>query len=260
MTNPAPKVTGMVPVGLARLGAPAFSALCFGLLAYASVAAADDTSAALKAVLQARLPQIQIESVRAAPFMGLYEVLTPNEIVYSDAKGDLLFVGKVVDARSREDLTAKRWQEAQRIDFNSLPFDKAIKIVKGNGSRKIAVFEDPHCPFCERFEKVLEGTKDITVYMFLFPIKELHPNAEAVARNIWCSEDRAAAWTNWMLKKETPAVATCTGDPVAEIVALGEKLKITGTPTIFFPDGNRIPGALNAEQLESALAERVAAN
>jgi thiol:disulfide interchange protein DsbC len=236
------------------------SAVCVLAFTCSVALAADDGGSALQAVLQARIPQIQIDSVRAAPFMGLYEVVTPNEILYSDAKGDLLFVGKVVDTQNREDLTAKRWQETQRIDFNSLPLEKAIKFVKGNGSRKIAVFEDPHCPFCERFEQVLDGTKDVTVYLFLFPIKELHPSAEAVARNIWCSDDRAAAWTNWMLKRVTPAAATCATDPVAEVVVLGEKLKVTGTPTTFFLDGSRIPGALNAEQLELALAERIVAH
>jgi thiol:disulfide interchange protein DsbC len=235
--------------------------LCFGLLMAGSVGAAtDDSATTLQAVLQARFPQIQIDSVRAAPFMGLYEVLTPSEIVYSDAKGELLFVGKVIDAKSREDLTAKRWLETQRIDFASLPLDQAIKFVKGTGSRKLAVFADPQCPHCERFERVLENTKDITVYLFLLPIKEIHPNAEAVARNIWCSDDQAAAWTNWMLKKMPPPAATCANDPLTDIAALGDKLKVDGTPTIFFADGNRAPGGLNAEQLESALAERVAAH
>lgn len=256
MTNSGPEATNRFVL---RDGIGA-CALYIALFSIGAVAQAGDSAAELKAALQARIPQLQIESVRAAPFMGLYEVQTANEILYSDSKGDLLFVGKVIDTKNREDLTAKRWQETQRIDFNSLPFKQAIKIVKGNGSRKIAVFEDPQCPFCERFEHVLADTNDITVYLFLFPLKELHPNAEDVARNIWCSDDRAATWSNWMLKKVPPTPATCAGDPLSELTLLGEKLKITGTPTIFFPDGNRIAGALNAEQLESALAERVAAH
>jgi thiol:disulfide interchange protein DsbC len=230
------------------------------LMSSSQSAHAESQSDTVRAVLQERLPQIQIEKVQSSPWPGLLEVVTASEVVYSDVSGDLLFIGKIIDTKKREDLTEKRWNQLQRIDFKSLPFDKSIKIVKGNGSRKLAVFEDPHCPYCVRFEKALDGVDDVTIYLFLYPIESLHPNATAAARNIWCAQNRAEAWSGWMLKKIEAPVANCNGDPVADIVALGETLKVVGTPTLFFESGNRIPGALTTEQIQQALAEQVAAN
>jgi thiol:disulfide interchange protein DsbC len=247
-----------------RAACTLIAALFLGVLPFASFAQgvrADSSADSVRATLHERLPQLTIEKIQPSPWPGLLEIVTDSEIVYSDSTGDLLFVGKILDTKKREDLTAKRWNETLRIDFNSLPFDRAIKIVRGNGTRKLAVFEDPQCPYCERLEHALDAVTDTTVYVFLFPIAELHPDAATVARDIWCASDRAAAWSDWMLKKAPPTKAVaCTNSPIAELLMLGEKLKITVTPTLFFSDGNRVPGALTQDQIEKAFADRVAAN
>lgn len=207
--------------------------------------------AKIQKTLQARLPKVKIEKVQpSAVWPGLYEVVTDSELVYSDASGDHLFVGNVMDTKTRENLTDKRWNELLKVDFNSLPFDLALKSVKGDGSRKLAVFADPHCPFCVRFEKTLQDVNNVTVYTFLYPLESIHPGATDKAKQLWCTSDRSAAWTEWMLnKKDSPSVA-CKTDAIATLTALGEKLKVTGTPTLIFTDGHRVAGAIDKQQLE----------
>lgn len=229
------------------------SILSIVFLASSSIGVAQEpqsVTAKIQKTLEARLPNIKIEKVQASQWPGLYEVVTESELVYSDATGNFLFVGNVMDTKTRENLTAQRWNRMLNIDFDSLPLNLAIKLVKGDGSRKLAVFSDPHCPYCVRFEKTLEGINNVTVYTFLYPIQSLHPSAVAKAKEIWCAKDRYAAWTAWMMeKKDTPA-GDCKSDAVDKAVALGEKLKVSGTPTLFFADGHRVPGAVDKEQLE----------
>lgn len=207
----------------------------------------------LKRKLSEQFKEISIQQVNPSPLHGLYEVVTPTEIVYVDAKGEHMVIGKLLDVRTRENLTEQRWNDLHRIDFNSLPFERAIKIVKGNGSRKLAVFADPHCPFCQELEEELQRIDDLTLYVFLYPLEGIHPGATKMASDIWCSTDRAEAWNRWMLKKEAPLASECAEVPTAELLKLGRKLSINSTPTLIFADGLRIPGAIKADELESRL-------
>lgn len=211
-----------------------------------------DVTARLRKTLEARLPKIHIEKVQPSQWPYLYEVVTDEEMFYVDAGGDYLFYGKVMDTRTREDLTGKRWNELQQVDFSSLPLNLAFKQVKGDGSRKVVVFADPHCPFCVRFEKTLQEVTNITVYTFLYPLETIHPGATDRAKQIWCAQDRQAAWDAWMLnKKDMPsAVAKCNTDALGTLKDLGDKLKVNGTPTLIFEDGHRVPGAIDKAQLE----------
>jgi thiol:disulfide interchange protein DsbC len=218
--------------------------------------AADADYSQLLATLRARFPEIKLVRVAPSPWPGMVEVYTPSELVYASEDGKLLFVGKVVDTVTRDDLTAKSLGESQRIDFNELPLEDAIKLVKGNGSRKLAIFEDPRCPFCQQLDKTLQDVDDLTVYLFLFPLEDLHPGATVTSQRIWCSSDRAAAWTQWMQTKQEPATATCEHTPISDLAKLGEKLKVNSTPTLFMPDGSRIPGAVERSVIESRLKQQ----
>jgi len=211
----------------------------------------DPTSfAAVQKTLQTRFPKIHIDKIQASQWPYLYEVVTDSELFYVDKTGDYLFYGKVMDTKTREDLTEKRWNALNQVDFNTLPFDLALKEVKGDGSRKLAVFADPHCPFCTRFLKTLGDVDNITVYTFLFPLEGLHPGSTDRAKKIWCAQDRNTAWHDWMLsQKETMSLA-CNTDQMNTLKVLGDKLKITGTPTLIFLDGSRIPGAIAKDDLE----------
>jgi len=176
-----------------------------------------------------------------------------DQIVYSDAVGDYLIVGSMVDTQTKQNLTEARLNERGKIDFNALPFERAIKIVKGNGSRKFAVFSDPDCPFCQELEKTLVSVTDITMYVFLYPIASLHPQAPAKAHAIWCAADRQQAWNQWMHEKKLPPAKTCSGDPIDALQKLGDTLHINSTPTLYFVNGRKIAGALPAADLEKAL-------
>lgn len=216
--------------------------------------ATNDTAAQIQKTLQARLPKITIEKVQPSQWPWLYEVITDGELFYTDATGDYLFYGKVMDTRTREDLTSKRWNALMQVDFNALPLNLALKQVKGDGSRKIVVFADPFCPYCVRFEKTLQEVTNITVYTFLLPLESIHPGATDKARKIWCAADRQAAWQAWMTSKREPVATDCKSDQIDTLVKLGEKLKVTGTPTLIFADGHRVPGAIDKEQLEQEFA------
>jgi thiol:disulfide interchange protein DsbC len=216
-----------------------------------------EVGATIKKTLDARFPGTTVSAVEPSPIAGLYEVYVGGKIYYSDATGDHVVVGgSIVDTRTKTDLTDARLQELGTIDFKSLPFDKAIKIVHGNGSRQLAAFEDPDCPFCQKLEQELATIKDTTVYVFLFPIDTLHPQASKHAHEIWCAPDRASAWTNWLTQRKPPpaaAAGACQKDPTGELAKLGDKLFIDGTPTMFLANGHRVGGAVPTEQLEKLL-------
>src|SRR6516164_7643226 len=160
-------------------------ALAVATLGLGCTAQADQTTDKLKSTLQARLSEATIKSVSKSPIAGLYEVNLGSQIIYSDATGDYLILGDMVDAKSRKNLTEARLSETNRIDFASLPFANAVKVVKGNGSRKIAVFSDPNCPYCKQLESTLKSMDNITVYTFLYPV--LSPDSTTKSKSIWCS-------------------------------------------------------------------------
>lgn len=213
-----------------------------------------EIAATIKKTLDSRFPGTAVTDVQPSPLPGLYEVYVSGKIYYADATGDHVIVGgAIIDTRTKTDLTDARLQELGTIDFKSLPFDKAIKVVHGNGSRQLAAFEDPDCPFCQKLEQELATIKDTTVYVFLFPIDTLHPQASKHAREIWCAPDRATAWTGWLTQRKPLAEATCQKDPIGELTKLGDKLNIDGTPTMFLANGHRVGGAIPTDQLEKLL-------
>jgi len=200
---------------------------------------------------ETRFPGIEIVAVVPTRFPGIYEVQVGMDVLYTDANVDYILQGSLIDAKSRVDLTAERLEELTRVPFASLPLDDAIKQVKGDGSRQIAVFEDPNCGYCKRLHETLKGVDNITVYTFLFP--SLSPDSTVKARNIWCAEDRAATWNAWMLEGKVPAELNCE-TPLETNLVLGRKLQVQGTPAIVFADGSRVNGALPLDALERKLA------
>lgn len=215
---------------------------------------ADPSIDSVKAAVQSRLgPDATVKAVAKTPIAGLYEVNLGKEIIYSDAKADYLVLGDLVDTRTRKSLTQARNDELNKVDFASLPLANAVKVVKGNGARQLVVFSDPNCGYCKRLETTLKRFDNITVYTFLYPM--LSPDSSAKAKSIWCSADRAKAWQAWMLDHQSPSAAgNCDTSVLQENLALGQKLNVTGTPTIILADGRRLPGAVPAEQLDKALS------
>ena len=214
----------------------------------------DKIAEKIKGALETQFPNIAIDSIEPAPWPGMYEVVTANEIAYTNSDATLLLSGNILDTRTKEDLTAKRWSQLQAIDFQSLPFESAIKTVRGDGSRKLAVFADPDCPYCHQLEQTLLLVDNVTIYTFLYPIESLHPDARLRAVKIWCAKDQAKAWREWMLNKVEP-VLTCEEETIAKLLKVGERLRISTTPTLFFVDGYRVPGAIDKEKLEDKFSQ-----
>jgi thiol:disulfide interchange protein DsbC len=213
--------------------------------------------AAIRKVLVERLPQLPpIDEVSRTPVGGLYEVrYGGTEILYSDEKGEFIIVnGSLVDTKTRTDLTEARIQKLMAVDFDKLPLKDAIPIKQGKGTRKMAVFVDPNCGYCKRFERDIAAIKDVTIYTFLMPI--LGPDSMAKSKDVWCGKDPAQGWRAWMIDGVPPAKsgAKCDVEAIERNLEFARKHRITGTPAVFFVDGTRKPGALPAEEVEKLLA------
>lgn len=231
-----------------------FKAFLVALL-MVNVACADEAS--IKKAFQEKFPKANVASVTKMSQFGLYEIVVSSSepiIIYTDEKFSFMMQGSLIETQKLVDLTEQRKNKLMAIDFDSLPLDRAIKKVKGNGSRKVAVFSDPDCPFCKRVEQEFEKMNDVTVYVLLYPIEALHPNAPARSKEIWCSADRQKAWDDYMLRGTKPTAKSDCENPVDAIVEFGKQKGINATPTLIFEDGSRVPGALNVSQLEAQFA------
>ena len=209
------------------------------------------SEAIIKRTLESRLSGTKIEAVAKTPYLGLYEVRLDGEILYTDEKLNYIFSGNIIDAKSMQNLTEKRLRELTAVKWENLPLDAAVKTVRGNGKRTLAVFSDPNCPYCKRFEKDLAKVDDVTIYTFLYPI--LSQDSHEKANAVWCSADKSKAWSELMLNGTVPAAAHCD-TPIEKNLALGRKYRVTGTPTLIFANGERVPGAIPQAQLEKLLA------
>jgi thiol:disulfide interchange protein DsbC len=213
--------------------------------------------AMLRKNLGDRVPSMgRIDEISRTPMPGLYEIRVGTDIFYTDPEGNFLINGQMIDTRQRRNLTEERIDKLLAIDFDSLPIKDAFVIVRGNGKRKLAVFEDPNCGYCKRFERDLQKVDNVTVYMFLYPI--LGPDSNEKTRNIWCSRDKPKAWLDWMVRDQAAPKAAegCDTGAITRNIEFGRKNKITGTPTLLFVDGTRVPGAIAAAEVEKLLASK----
>ena len=225
-----------------------------GLTVAAACLPALANEAVIRKAIAERMPNApKIDEVRPAPMPGLWEIRIANEVRYTDPTGTFLIEGELIDLKARKNLTAERVAQVNRVDFAALPFKDAVVWKSGTGKRRIAVFADPNCGYCKRFEASLQEMKDVTVYTFLIPI--LGGDSMDKTRAIWCAKDRTATWQGWMLKGEQPpkAPAACDDAAIERNLALSRKIHVNGTPAIVLEDGNRIPGAVGPVELEKRL-------
>lgn len=226
------------------------------LLAVAALTLSFNASAqesTIRKTLAERIPQLEkIDEVRSTPMAGLYEVRMGTDVFYTDAKGNFLIQGELIDTKARRNLTEDRIAKLSAVDFSALPLKDAFVTVRGNGKRQMVVFADPNCGYCKRFERDLQKVNNVTVHTFLYPI--LSPDSAEKSRNIWCAKDRTTSWDDWMLRDKTPVDAACDTAALQRNLAFGKKYKITGTPTVIFTDGSRVPGAIGLPDLEKRLA------
>jgi thiol:disulfide interchange protein DsbC len=230
----------------------AFCIGAFGLLGATSLAQAQNTQQ-IKAELQKRLGSTaNIKGVSASPVPGLFEVQLNGEIFYTDASAKYLIQGEVIELASGQNLTEKRQADLNRIRWSDLPLSNAVKMVRGNGSRQLAVFADPNCGYCKRLEKTFQQLDNVTVYTFLLPI--LSADSMQKSKQIWCSSDATKVWLDWTINNTTPSGKGECATPIDKNLALAKSYGITGTPTIFFTDGSRFPGAVQLSDIEKKFA------
>lgn len=220
------------------------------VLLMSSMAAASEAD--VKQAMQKKYPDVQVESVTKTPLAGIYEVFAGGEVLYVDENVNYMIVGgRLVDVARKADLTEERTRVLTAIKFDQLPLNLAFRMVKGNGKRRFAYFTDPNCPYCKRLDQELTKVTDVTIYLFLYPI--LSPDSVEKAKAVWCSKDRGKVYTDWMLNGNAPATPGNCETPIEKILAFGRQKSISGTPTLFFADGQRRTGAVPADQINKLL-------
>jgi len=227
-------------------------ALALALAATFSLPATADEASVRKAV-EAKLGG-KVDSVVKAGYLGLYEIYADGQIIYTDDKVSALMIGTLIDGKTMKNVTSERMQKLTAIKFSDLPLELAVKQVRGDGKRVFATFEDPNCGYCKKLAKDIAKLDNVTIYTFLYPI--LSPDSLEKSKQIWCASDKAKAWNDWMVDGKTPGgKSDCDTTAVQKTVETGRKLAINGTPTIFFADGERIPGAVPVAKIEQKLAQ-----
>lgn len=218
------------------------------LLALAAGALADE--AQIRRVVEEKLGGAKVEGIQPGP-LGLFEVRlrTPSgmRVVYTDADASHIFLGTIYETASDRDLTEERLRKLNAIKFDTLPLDQAVKIQRGNGKRVLVMFSDPHCPYCHRFEQTLQQVNDITVYVFMYPV--IQPKLTDHSKAVWCSSDRSKAWLELALNGKPPAASTSCANPIEKNLELGRRLGVNATPTLIFPNGERISGGMQLADL-----------
>ena len=223
------------------------------LAATGLVVSAQQPDPGMLAKLKQLYPRTQFTAVNGSPLPGLTEVVMGQNVAYVDATGRYWFFGRLWDMQTQQDLTEPRIEQANKVNFPDLPLADAIKDVRGNGRRQVAVFVDPNCGYCRKLEDTMTGVTDATIYTFLLPI--LGPDSGEKAKSIWCAPNAPQAMKQVMLKGETLPPASCDIGALERNRALAQRLNVTGTPTLLFPSGRRVPGAMQREMLEQALNE-----
>lgn len=207
---------------------------------------------AVKKAVQQHFEGNAIDSLKKTPYLGLYEVVVGDEVFYTDEKANYFFFGHMIDTKTRTSMTNERLQEikaARRVPLDSLPLQSAIKIVKGDGKRHVAIFTDPNCPYCKKLEKELLDITNVTIYTLLYPV--LNGSME-VSKKIWCSDNQIKAWDDFMLRNIAPTAKDCE-TPLDKLVKSGKENKVSGTPTLVFADGSIVGGMIPAAVIEEKL-------
>ncbi len=228
-----------------------FLLLALSLLGAGSVLADE---ADIKKAMEAKLGT-RVESVTRSGYLGLYEVYADGNMFYTDERTSAILVGaQLFDGKTMKNVTEERIRKLTAIRFSDLPLERAIKSVRGDGKRVLATFEDPNCGYCKRLAKELQKLDNVTIYTFLYPI--LSEDSVKKSKQIWCSADRVKAWNDWMVDAKAPAGRDdCDTSAVTQNQEFGRKLNISGTPTMFFANGERVPGAMPLNKIEQKLSQ-----
>lgn len=233
--------------------------LCLSLLVLLSATIAKHAYADSKTLEQnfkQNYPDLSIDAINPAPMAGMYEVYVDGELIYTDESAQYLLFGNLLDVKNKRNLTEEHLNQLNKIDVTKLPLNQAIQYSKGKGERTLYIFSDPDCPYCQKLEHYMTNIDNVKVYVFLYPLTQLHPKAKIAAQQIWCATDRAKAWEDYLLNRKLANNPGQCATPIQKNLDLGQTLKITGTPTIFLENGERISGIpQDASQLEQLIQQ-----
>lgn len=207
---------------------------------------------AVKAKLEKNYPNVKIENIQATEMQGLYSGTLDQKIIYINEDAQHLFVGSMIRLKDQHNLTKDLALKDQQVDFKKLPLNDAIKTVRGNGKRQLAIFSDPNCPYCKSLEKNLTQLSDVTIYTFIYPIKN---QSIIPSKQVWCSSNPTYAWKNLIQHAISPSAAANCETPIERNLALGKKLGLHGTPAIIFSNGTKVMGAYSAKEIEKIWSE-----
>ena len=232
-----------------------------GVLSFVQPAAAQVPEDAIRKALAQRLtPGTKIDAIRVSPVVGLFEVQIGTQLLYVNEAATYLIQGNLVNLESGRNTTQER-SEALIADLEKVvmpvlwshdALQDAVKLVKGNGARKVVVFEDPYCGYCKKLRQSFAEMSDITVYTFM--VAALSPDSANKARDLWCSADRTKAYDDWMVRSKAPVAAdkSCA-DPVKRVADLAKRLGVGPVPHVVFSDGTKNLGYLASADLGKRL-------
>jgi len=223
-----------------------------------SLAAAAADEALIRKTIESKLGGAKVESVQPTPLPGVYEVSFRSsdgvQIIYTNADATHIMIGRLIEVKTDRDLTEERMRKFSTINMDTLPYDLAVKVQRGNGKRALVIFSDPNCPACKKFEKELATIDDITIHYFMYPV--IRPELADQSRAVWCAPDRSKAWLDLALRgKPIAGSPKCDAAPIDKVVELGGKLGVRSTPTMFLATGERLRGGTSAAQLKTLLDE-----
>lgn len=222
------------------------------LLSFSPLGTADEAS--IRKAIEKALEGTPVQSITKTNYLGLYEVFTGENILYIDEKASIAIAGNLIDLKNERNVTRERMNQLTAIKFDKLPLEQAFKQVHGNGKRRMATFEDPNCGYCKRLAKELAKIDNVTIYTFLVPV--LGPDSEKKSQQIWCAADPVKTWNDWMIDNKAPKnTASCDTSVIRKNGELAEKLKVRGTPALFFESGERIPGYIAQDVIEQKLGK-----
>jgi thiol:disulfide interchange protein DsbC len=199
-------------------------------------------------------------SVGMSPVGGLWEVAVEKAgqrwPLYIDFSKKHVIAGQIIQLSTKKNLTEDRMMSMNRIDVSQVPLAGAIVVGKKDAKQRIVVFDDPNCPHCAKLHETAKGIvakhPDVAFFVRPFP-RNGDPPTYQTALSIVCA-GTTRALEDAFAGKPLPK-GECGSKAVDETIAAAKRFNIRSTPTMIFPDGRVVPGALEADAILSLLKE-----
>ena len=225
--------------------------LAFALVSFISTLSLANVDT-VKNNLTKQHPKLSIENIQATDMKGIYSGSVDGQVVYVGEDAQHILVGSMYRLSDQKNLTKDLVLKQNSIDWKKLPLQDAVKSVRGNGKRQIAIFSDPNCPYCKQLETELNKLNDVTIYTFIYPIKN---QSIAVSKQVFCEKAPALAWSNLISKGIQPSSKKTCANPIERNLSLGKSLGLNGTPAIIFSNGFKVMGSHPAQEIEKMWKE-----